>query len=126
MRINQMQDQDTIHIPAQQITKIRTKEEINNLIIQWKASKLSRSEFSRRQGLCIQTFCHWVKQHKGNLKIKSPLSFIPLKASKPNHYSETQYVEIKFANGLQCRFSMNSDIKQIVHMTKELINVIND
>lgn len=101
-----------------------TRDEIKILIATWKASKLSRSEFCRREGLCIQTFCNWVKQLEENPKTKSPMSFVPIQTSKQYQNSEPQYIDIKFPNGLQCRFSMNSTIKQIAQITKELMNVI--
>ena len=40
----------------------RTREEIKALIENWRSSKLSRSEFCRREVLGIQTFCNWVKR----------------------------------------------------------------
>ena len=104
----------------------RTREEIKILIERWKATKISRSEFCRREGLCIQTFCHWVKQIevKAKPQTTSPLSFLPIQTSGHHQNSEAHTIEIKLPNGLQCRFSMNSDIKHITQITKELINVI--
>ncbi len=122
-----MQTQENIHNQSQQQTiKRRTGEEIKILVEKWRTSKLSRSEFCRREGLCIQTFCGWVKQGEVNPKTKSQLSFVPLNVSQFRQADENQYIDIKLANGLQCRFSMKSNIKLIAQIIKELINVIND
>lgn len=122
-----MQEQENIHkLSHQRTRKRRTKEEIQKLIENWRISKLSQSEFCRQEGLCIQSFCGWVKQYKVNSKVKSPLSFVPMKISQCHQTGENQYIEIKFAKGLQCRFAMNSNIKQIAQITKELIRVIGD
>jgi transposase-like protein len=108
--------------------KRRTQKEIKYLIDNWLASKLSQSEFCRREKLNFQTFYDWVKKYKDNPKAKpkSAMSFMPLQTPKIHQDIESHSIEIKFANGVQCRFSMNSDIKQIARLTKELVDVIND
>ena len=98
----------------------RTREEIKALIENWRSSKLSRSEFCRREVLGIQTFCNWIKRFGGTpiIKTKSPMSFIPAQTSKHHQTIESQHIEIKFPNGVQCRFPTNSDIKHIAQIAK--------
>jgi hypothetical protein len=120
-----MQNQENISAEGKSSQR-RTRDEIKNLISNWRASKLSRSEFCRREGLSIQTFCYWLQRNEENTKKakKSPIPFVPMQTAKHQQTNETHYIDIKFPNGLQCRFAMNSDIKRIAQITKELVNVI--
>lgn len=105
-----------------------SQEEIKLLIDTWKVSKLSQSAFCRREKINYQTFYYWVKRYEGKRKTKhkSAMSFIPLQPTKSHQSNELHSIEIKLPNGVQCRFSMSTDIKQIAQLTKELVNVIND
>lgn len=49
-------------------------------VTKWKHSQLARSEFCRREGLCLQTFCYWIEAHPTppNKQSQPALSFFPV------------------------------------------------
>lgn len=67
----------------------RTREEIQQLIEQWKQSGQSKKAFCRDQGLNYMTFIGWGYNHKKK-KVKTGIlkestDFVPLKIKKENH-----------------------------------------
>lgn len=116
--------QNNEHAAIQKPRRKRTREEIKILIDKWKSSKLSRTEFCRREGLCLQTFCYWAKQSELKPETKSPMSFISMPPTGQRQAIDEQFIEIKLPNGLQCRFSKFSDIKIITQLAQGLAHVI--
>ncbi len=106
--------------------KRKTTEEIKFIIEKWRASKLSKIKFCRQEKLNFQTFYYWLKKYDENPKTKPALSFTAMEPSKLHQCNQSQYIEIKLPNGVQCRFTMNTGIKQIAQITKELVDVISD
>lgn len=102
----------------------RTEEEKITLCKQWQSSGLSRSDFCRRQGLTIATFCHWlktfaIKSKNKNKKLEEAtvekMPFLPL--STLASQQEEMKLEIQLPNGLICRFSSMTETQKI----KEII-----
>lgn len=80
----------------------RTREEKNDLCKNWEISGLSRSEFCRRKGLKIETFCNWLYQFQNKKKHPKKLKFVPVE--RLDSKSEIK-LEMCLSNGLIFRFS---------------------
>jgi transposase-like protein len=99
------------------------KEEKQKLIDKWKASKLTRSQFCQQEGLSSQMFSKWLKSLE-LVNTKLPVSFISMKTNSHIQSLDERCVEVKFPNGLQCRFSKSIDVSVIIQIAQGLANVI--
>ena len=99
-------------------------EERKAYITQWKQSQLTRSEFCRREGLCLKEFCYWVKKYtnEAQIKAKSHSTFIPLKI-KNSQEIQGGLIEIYLPNGLRCCFKQMTDIQTLFNLVKGLWHV---
>jgi transposase-like protein len=85
----------------------------------WKKSSLSRSKYCREHHIPISLFSKWVKKFE-NKKV-SPLAFIPVETHSAPSSSDVS-MELKFSNGLQCRFTCVTNVSLVL----EIIQGIND
>lgn len=110
-------------IKVKQIRKAirqRTAEEKEGYCRTWEGSGLSLSAFCRREGLSVPTFHGWIARRKKVANSPSAsikFSSIPIQPSAPE---EHQTLEVKFPNGLQCRFSRVTNARQICDIIRGL------
>lgn len=86
---------------------------------EWQESGLSRNEFCRERRLPLATFCTWLTRAKR--KVDSKFSFIPIKTKCEERTDAV--IEIKWPNGLLCRFPDKLDTRQVSLLIKELHDI---
>lgn len=69
------------------------REQMLNLVAEWRKSGLSQHQFCKSRGLTLGKFSYWVAQSKP----KSDSGFIALKPDKP---IRSEQVEIHYPNGV--------------------------
>jgi len=69
------------------------REQMLNLVAEWRTSGLSRQQFCKSRGLTLGKFSYWVAQSKP----KADPDFIALKPGKP---IRSECVEIHYPNGV--------------------------
>jgi len=72
------------------------REQMLNLVAEWRTSGVSRQQFCKSRGLTLGKFSYWVAQSKP----KSDSGFIALQPDKP---IRSECVEIHYPNGVMIK-----------------------
>jgi hypothetical protein len=84
----------------------RTREQVEELIGQWKASGIGKKEFCAREGIKYQTFVSWF--YKRFKKPSKPRSFIPIEVQTP---MPAIFAEIQLSNSRKIIFHQSVNIE---------------
>ena len=85
----------------------------------WKKSSLSQNKFCQENNVPISLFSKWVKKFED--KKTQPMAFVPVETPSITSSCGVN-MELKFSNGLQCRFTSIVNAALIL----EIIRGIND
>ena len=82
--------------------KLRTQEERDQYVVNWKSSKLSMSDWCTQQRLSRHTFRKWVSAYNKKTVTENASNFIPITVdSKPTPLDAS--IEIIYPNGVTLR-----------------------
>ena len=82
--------------------KLRTQEERDQYVVDWKSSKLDMSNWCTQQGLSRHTFRKWVSAYNRKSVSGNTSSFIPITVdTKPTPSDDS--IEIVYPNGVILR-----------------------
>jgi hypothetical protein len=97
-----------------------TKEEKQSHYKQWKVSGLSQTAYCKQKGLSIKTFGHWVQ-----IKEKEqPNNFSLVGITNPVNIKKLEaFVEIKWSNGIECRFPEGIGWERIMEVIRGVHHV---
>jgi len=109
----------TAQQPSLHKKQFRTPEEKRRHYEAWKSSGLSRSAYCKQAHLAPSVFCKWVRDFED----KPPMSFVQIPVDANPRHAPPPGIEIKFINGLQCRFTHVQDVKLLVQWVEALQHV---